>query len=158
MPAFSPRVSLILPAASSTATENGLGLQVNLPVSKQHGDMFFHANAGITWFPRAEAQPLASSDSRASLVSPHVSGSAIYRVRQMFNLVVEGVLEFEQAFDPGGAKERETAFTLSPGARGGWNIGDHQLILGAAVPITWVASDSSAGILLYVSYELPFKK
>ena len=52
------------------------------------------------------------------------------------------------------ASRRETIFTLSPGARGGWNLGEHQLILGAAIPITWVASDSSAGVFLYLSYEL----
>jgi len=157
-PAFSPRLSLILPTASSAATENGLGVQVNLPASKQFGNVYFHANTGFTWFPRAETQPLSSNSPRASLVSPHVAGSAIYRVRQMFNLMVESVLDFEESFGATGMKGREVTFTLSPGARGGWNIGDHQLILGAAVPITWVASDSSAGILLYLSYELPFKR
>ena len=57
-----------------------------------------------------------------------------------------------------GGKERETIFTLSPGARGGWNFGDQQLIVGAAVPITWAASDSEASLFLYLSYELPFRK
>ncbi len=76
----------------------------------------------------------------------------------MFNLMIEGILEFEQFPTISGGKDRETIFTLSPGARGGWDVGDAQLILGAAVPVTWVASDSNAGILLYLSYELPFGK
>jgi len=77
----------------------------------------------------------------------------------MFNVMLESVLEFEEAVaDFSGATDRQTVFTLSPGARGGWNLQDHQLVVGGAIPITWVASDSSAGILLYLSYELPFKR
>ena len=34
----------------------------------------------------------------------------------------------------------------------------NQLIVGAAIPMTWVDSDSSAGFLLYLSYELPFTR
>ena len=101
---------------------------------------------------------MTGSAGHASLLTPHVSGSAIYGVRPMFNLMIESVVAFEQVLDPSGAKDRETAVTVSPGVRGGWNIGDRQLILGAAAPMTWVASDSSAGLLLYMSYELPFKK
>ena len=56
-----------------------------------------------------------------------------------------------------GSRERDAVFTLSPGARGGWNLGDKQLILGAAIPITF-ANETDAGILLYFSYELPFKR
>jgi len=155
-PAFSPRISLILPTGSTELTRNALGLQVNLPVSKQYGHWYVHANGGFTWYPRADTQPGLEDSERVSLTTPHISGSGIYRLRPMFNLMVESVLAFEQFADSDGSKARDTVFTLSPGARGGWNLGDHQLILGAAVPITWVASDSSAGVLLYLSYELPF--
>ena len=157
-PAISPRLSLILPTGSSDFSHNSFGLQVNLPVSKQRGDWYVHGNAGLTWYPRADVQPGLDDSERVSLVTPHIAGSAIYRVRPMFNLMVESVLEFEQFPNPDGTKDRETVFTLAPGARGGWDIGDRQLILGAAVPITWVASDSTAGILLYLSYELPFSR
>lgn len=155
MPAFSPRVSVILPTGSKEFTRDSFGMQFNLPVSKQHGDLQFHGNAGLTWYPRASSE-LVLNDERVSLLSPHVGGSAIYRLRPMFNLMLESVLQFEQFPTLDGGKSRETVFTLSPGARGGWNLGDHQLILGAAIPITWVESDSSAGVLLYLSYELPF--
>ena len=128
-PAFSPRLSLILPTADG---DEGAGVQVNLPFSKQRGDLYFHWNAGMTW---------------RDTVTPHVSGSAIYRVRPMFNLMVESVLQL-----------RETEFTLSPGARGGWNIGDHQLIVGAALPVTFADDTTDTGVLLYLSYELPFKR
>jgi hypothetical protein len=49
--------------------------------------------------------------------------------------------------------------TLSPGVRGGWNVAkDAQVIIGAAVPVTWTAGQSSVGLFGYFSYELPFKK
>ncbi|HVL65840.1 MAG TPA: metal-dependent transcriptional regulator [Vicinamibacterales bacterium] len=166
IPAFSPRVSLILPTGGEGFSYESVGLQVNLPFSKQRGDVYFHWNAGFTWHPRAEARIGSTPDppapsvvlperGRVSLFTPHLSASGIYRVKQMFNLMIESVLEFEELPMDAGTS-RQTVFTLSPGARGGWNLGDHQLILGAAVPITWVESGSSAGILLYLSYELPF--
>jgi DtxR family Mn-dependent transcriptional regulator len=157
-PAFSPRLSLILPTGATELTRNSVGLQVNLPVSKQRGDLYLHANTGFTWYPRADAQPGTEGSKRVSLLSPHLSASGIYRVRPMFNLMVEGVVELEQFARPDGSRGRDTILTLSPGARGGWNLGDHQLVVGAAVPVTWVASDSSAGVLIYLSYELPFSR
>jgi hypothetical protein len=53
---------------------------------------------------------------------------------------------------------RETFYTVSPGARGGWNVGDAQFVIGAAVPITWSQGDSTTSWFVYFSYELPFKK
>jgi DtxR family Mn-dependent transcriptional regulator len=155
-PAISPRLSLILPTGSTELTQNSIGLQLNLPVSKQRGNVYVHANTGVTWYPRADAQPALEDSERVSLLTPHVAASGIYRLRPMFNLMLESVLEFEQFANPDGSRERDVVFTLSPGARGGWNLGDHQLILGAAIPVTWAASDTTAGILLYLSYELPF--
>ena len=84
-------------------------------------------------------------------MSPFLAASGIYRVRQMFNLMLESVLRFDELVD-GDRHEprRETAFILSPGFRGGWNIGEQQLIVGAAVPITWVDGDTEPGLLLYL--------
>ena len=152
IPAFSPRLSLIIPTGDDSY--RSVGLQVNLPFSKQRGDVYFHWNGGLTWYPRAE-----SATERVALFSPHVSGSAIYRVLPMLNLMFESVVDFEQfpSFATGGT-ERETLVTLSPGARGGWNIGDHQLILGVAVPIVFSGDRSDTGFFFYTSYELPFRR
>lgn len=157
-PAISPRLSLIFPTGVSAFTHNSVGLQVNLPVSKQRGDLYFHANGGFTWYPRADPRVGIADDDRVSLLSPHLAGSVIHRLSPMFNLMVESVLAFEQFAGPDGMKRRDTVFTLSPGARGGWNLGEAQVILGAAMPITWVGSDPNAGVLLYLSYELPFSR
>lgn len=150
IPAFSPRLSLILPTDSRG--DDSAGVQINLPASKQRGDVYFNVNTGFTWLPRAQGV-----GERVPLLTPHLSGSAIVRVRPMVHLMFENVLEFEESVGTDGATSRETVFTLSPGVRGGWNLGDRQLILGAAIPISF-ASDTDTGVLLYLSYELPFKK
>jgi DtxR family Mn-dependent transcriptional regulator len=161
IPAISPRLSLVLPTGSGELSYDAWGLQANIPGSKQFGDYYLHANVGFTWFPKVTTivdRSCRNVDCDVALFSPHLAASAIYRVRDMFNVMLEGVLEFEEVPLVDSQTTRDTVFTLSPGFRGGWNLGDHQLIVGAAVPITWVASDSTAGILLYLSYELPFRR
>ena len=156
-PAFSPRLSLILPTGK-LEDELGIdkpGVEINLPFSKQMGDIYWHWNAGLTWFPGVEAR--VADKEYESLESPFLAGSAIFRAWPMFNLMLESVLRSTEFTDDSGTS-REGAFTLSPGARGGWNIGDHQLILGFAVPVTWVADETDRAAFFYVSYELPFKR
>jgi hypothetical protein len=75
----------------------------------------------------------------------------------MLHLMLESVVNFDEYPTLDGTG-RETLFTLSPGARGGWNIGDQQLILGVAVPVTWGAGEIDSGAFFYLSYELPFKR
>jgi DtxR family Mn-dependent transcriptional regulator len=149
-PAFSPRVSLIIPSGRAIAGGGDGGVQVNMPFSKQRDDFYFHWNAGMTWLPRGE---------RADLTSPFLAGSAIYRLRPMLNLMLESVLAWDAAEVLPDVVKRTRAFTVSPGLRGGWNLAkDTQLIVGAAVPITWANGDASSGVFGYVSYELPFIK
>jgi DtxR family transcriptional regulator, Mn-dependent transcriptional regulator len=161
-PAFSPRLSVILPTGDS---EKGLGngsfgLQVNLPFSKQTGNWYWHWNAGLTWLERAKA-----TFQRGDLVvkrehwlaSPFLAGSAIYRLRPMFNLMLESLATFDESIREDGT-ERSKTFTLSPGFRGGWDIGEKQVVVGFAVPVTWSADPTTGGVFLYFSYELPFKK
>ena len=159
-PAFSPRVSLVLPTGDVPRLlgSGSPGLQVNLPFSKQSGDWYWHGNGGVTWLPRSKllsANP--ADDNRVALVSPFLAASAIYRLRPMFNVMLESMVRFDELVDDAGTI-RETAFVLSPGARGGWNLGDQQLILGAAMPVTWIDGSAETGFLVYLSYELPFKK
>jgi DtxR family transcriptional regulator, Mn-dependent transcriptional regulator len=149
-PAFSPRASLIVPTGRPEDGAGEAGLQINLPLSKQHGDFHFNANGGFTWLPRGE---------RADLVSPSVAGSAIYRLRPMFHLMLESVATSLATETPEGVVERTPVVTVSPGVRGGWNVADDsQVILGFAVPITRASGDTSTGVFLYFSYELRFKK
>lgn len=162
-PAFSPRVSVVLPSGDS---DDGLGngsagLQVNLPFSKQRGDWYLHWNAGFTWLGDAtetfRVGPDMSVVRRDSLTSPFLAGSAIYRLRPMLNLMLESVMSFEESLAPVGTS-RDRILTLSPGFRGGWNIGEKQVIAGFALPISWTADESDTGVFFYFSYELPFRK
>jgi DtxR family Mn-dependent transcriptional regulator len=161
-PAFSPRVSLLLPTGDDVHGfgDGSPGLQVNLPFSKQQNDVYVHWNAGFTFLPGVKSDrwqtPLPVDD--VTLFAPALSASAIWRYRPMLNLMVESLLEWPHELVGPGLAERFTAFTLAPGARGGWNLGDHQLIVGAAIPITWSQNTTHAGIFFYTSYEMPFKR
>jgi DtxR family Mn-dependent transcriptional regulator len=161
-PAFSPRFSLVLPTGDDLKGfgEGSFGLQVNLPFSKQRNDLYFHWNAGFTLLPGVGSErfpPLVAVDD-VTLFTPVVSGSAIWRFQPMLNFMVESVLDWPHELVGPGLVERSTAFTLAPGARGGWDIGDHQLIVGASVPITWSEGTTDKGLFLYFSYELPFRR
>ena len=160
-PAFSPRLSLVLPSGNSNkGLGNGSpGLQVNLPFSKQTGHWYWHWNGGFTWLPRAEAtfrRGDLASDRDDTLTSPFVAASAIYRLRPMFHLMLESVVSSDQVLEEEGTS-RDATFTLSPGFRGGWNVGDKQVIVGFALPTSW-SDTASTGAFVYLSYELPFGK
>ena len=156
-PAFSPRLSLVLPTGELERAEgfHKPGLEINLPFSKQMGDIYWHLNAGLTWLPSVDA--LSPGGDSASLERPFIAGSAIFRLKPMFHLMLESVLQSAEARTVDGTS-RAGLFTLSPGARGGWNIGDHQLVLGFAVPVTWDEDRSETAAFFYLSYELPFKR
>jgi hypothetical protein len=154
VPAFSPRLSLILPSGK---VEDGLGdgspgWQVNLPFSKQTGDLYLHWNAGFTHLPDANADGASHS-----LLTPHVALSGIWRARPMLHVMVENVLEWQETIE-GTVKQRDRVVTVSPGLRFGWNTGDAQTIFGLAVPVEFVADAMDIGVLGYFSYELPFLK
>lgn len=157
-PAFSPRLSLIVPSGDAALGlgDGSVGLQANLPFSKRTGSVYWHWNAGFTWIPSAETGFGGGNASEASLMSPMVSGSAIWGFRPMLNLMLEVVVENEESLVSPRTTARDTHVTLSPGLRGGWNLGDRQLILGAAVPILF-DGDASAALFGYLSYELPFR-
>ena len=165
-PAFSPRASLVVPSGEAKERRGGgsYGLQVNMPFSKQQGNVYWHWNGGFTWLPGAESDD-SGANAHANLMAPFLSGSAIYRLKPMFHLMLENVLLFQESFD-GGQTARETFYSLSPGFRGGWNVGDAQIVTGAALPITWGGGLSDVGLLLVpvlrvavqeiaTSYQLP---
>lgn len=151
-PAIAPRVSVILPTGRAADFGDRPGLQLNLPVSKQFGDVYAHANFGVT---RLMGVPLGAKET--SLTSPQVAGSVVYRLRPMLNLMLEGAVELADTV-VGATTARERTVLVSPGLRGGWNFGKKQLVIGAAVPVTTAGSESSVAVLGYFSYELPFRE
>jgi len=160
-PAFSPRVSVVFPTGNSRdGLGNGsAGLQFNLPFSKQTGDWYWHWNAGLTWLERARASFQVGDRTivrKHSLASPYLAASAIYRLRPMLHVMLESLWTSDQTIEET-TIGRDQTFTLSPGLRGGWDIGEKQVVLGLAVPITW-SGGVQTGVFGYASYELPFRK
>jgi DtxR family Mn-dependent transcriptional regulator len=163
-PAMAPRVSVLCPSGDA---DRGLGvsawgLQMNLPASKQVHDFYVHGNAGLTWYPSVNSSVFPSASLAAApdvaLVSPFVSGSTIYRLRPMLNLMLESVFTWQDDVVAPGVSERRFLRVLSPGVRGGWNRGESQIIVGAALPITWGEAATDVGVFTYFSYEAPFWK
>ncbi len=152
-PAFSPRFSVILPTGRAVDASDRPGLQINLPFSKQVGDVYVHGNAGFTWLHGVAD----GANSTTNLTSPTVAGSLIWNTRPYLNLMLESVLEFEDSVVGFQQTDRTGVATISPGVRGGWTLtGDRQVILGAAVPVTFSEGAHSTAVLGYFSYELPF--
>jgi DtxR family Mn-dependent transcriptional regulator len=152
-PAFAPRVSLVLPTGDTTRGlgSGSVGWDFNLPFSKQFRDLYLHWNAGATLLPSAEAEGASGT---YNLLTPRVAASGIWRVRSMFNLMLESVFAWqEEIVAP--STDRRLATIVSPGFRTGWNIGEAQAVVGVGVPITF-ADQTSTGVFGYLSYELPF--
>ena len=141
-PAFSPRLTLILPSGDAGKELGGhAGWQVNLPFSKQLGDSYLHWNAGFTHLPGADDGAL----------TPHAAMALMWRARPMLHPMLEAVVEWEERPDG-----RVAVWTIAPGVRTGWDIGETQTILGLAVPVVVGDGRANAGGFLYLSYELPF--
>ncbi len=150
-PAIAPRVSLILPTGDPDKDlgAGSLGYQFNLPISKIVTDrMTLHGNAGVTSYADVKGrQP----------TSYHLGGSVIYAVTRNFNLMLEGLGEWNKTVGPINEIERERSLILSPGMRFGLNYeGGTQVVLGVAAPVRFAENDRDYGVFLYLSVEHPF--
>ena len=76
----------------------------------------------------------------------------------MFHPMLEALAEFEEEVGATAATVRKSVLTVSPGFRTGWNVSDHQIIVGFAVPVTFAEDANNAAAFVYFSYELPFKR
>jgi hypothetical protein len=139
--AVSPRLSVLIPRGSAEA----VGLQFNLPLSKQFSDFYVHGNAGLS--------VTGSSSDRAARW--HAAGSVIYRAWPMVHLLVESVYRADEHETLQGL---EAGWLVSPGLRAGINLGDHQLVLAAAVPVGLLNDYDTQHFIAYISYELPFMR
>jgi hypothetical protein len=151
-PAIAPRITLFAPTGDA---ERGLGrgnpaYQVNVPISRQFGDVYWHWNGGFTHSPAQEVR-----DATWNLFVPHAGVSAIWRARTMLHPMLETLVEWRE--DVGLARtERHIALTVSPGLRVGFNAGETQTVVAVATPVERIAGHSTFGLLVYLSHELPF--
>ena len=100
----------------------------------------------------------ARADAHANLLSPFLAGSAIYRLRPMFHLMLEHVADLRASRSTASETSRATLYTLSPGVAG--RLERRRRVRSSpalAMPITWGGGEHGRRRVLYFSYELPFK-
>ncbi len=129
VPAFAPRLSLILPTGDEDAGlgSGSVGYQVMLPASKIVGNrMTLHGNAEVTSYVDVDGQQPTSY--------------------------------LDQSVGDTGRIESETSYTVSPGARCAFNLSAGQLVLAAGAPILFAdESVPDYGAYFYLSFEHRFR-
>lgn len=154
--AFSPRVSVSLPTGDETKGFGlgGVGIQVNLPVSKMLGSsLVSHTNAGGTWFPKAPG----AGDESTRLDAVNLGQSLIWLVTPRFNVMLESVWTRTTTRSDFGTSDSETAFVI-PGIRWAHDFKSGlQVVPGIAFPIGVGASEGTRQLFLYLSLEHPFR-
>jgi len=156
--AFSPRLSLIFPTGDSTVGRGSgsFGLQTNLPLSVVLGrKLVSHWNAGATFFPHAQD---ASGD-RAATAGYNLGQSFIWLTNARFNVMLETVFARSQTVVSSDHTEWTSSLFLSPGIRWAYNFKNGlQIVPGIGVPLGVGPSAGERAILLYLSFEHPFRK
>lgn len=162
LPAFAPRFSVILPTGNE---DNGLGsgvigYQINLPVSKKFLKAWHaHFNLGATLLPGIKQNPPLGGSVTEDLISFNAGFSAIYLLKDNFNLMLEFLSESEQELDASGTEDRSTSAIISPGLRYAINTASGaQWVLGIASPLSLTKEGNDYGVFLYLSFEHFFKR
>ena len=94
-----------------------------------------------------EALALYRADDATAPIVPYLE-------RWHYSTVMRSFPEFEDA--QAEKTNWTTVWTLAPGFRTGWNVGNTQTILGFSVPVIITKNQVSVGAFGYFSYELPF--
>lgn len=156
--AFAPRLSLIFPSGDSTLGrgQGSFGLQTSLPLSVVlTKKLVSHWNAGATFFPRAQDP----SGDRAAVAGYSFGQSFVWLAHTRFNVLLETVFASSQTVVGRDRTEWSNSLFLSPGVRWSYNFRNGlQIVPGIGVPIGVGPSEGEKAILLYLSFEHPFRK
>jgi hypothetical protein len=156
--AFSPRFSLILPTGASSQERGAgsFGVQTSLPLSVVlNKRLVSHWNVGATYFPEAQD---ASGD-RATSAGYNLGQSFIWLVRSRFNVMLETVFVRSQTVMRPDHTDWTNSLFLSPGIRWSYNFKNGlQIVPGIGVPLGVGPSAGERALLLYLSFEHPFRK
>ena len=154
---IAPRLSLLLPTgrARSDLGAGALGVQVNLPASVVVGrQVVTHWNAGGTLTPSAQN---AVGD-KATTVAYNLGASVVWLARPTFNALVEIVWTRREAVMGAGRTAASDGLSISPGIRWAHNFSNGlQIVPGIAFPIGVGPSAGDDALLLYLSFEHPFR-
>jgi hypothetical protein len=155
--AVAPRLSVLLPTGDSDEGIGGGrgGVEVNLPVSLVAGERFVaHWNLGGSRTFGADGE----GGEEADLDGIFAAQGLIWLVRPTFNLMLEARWDRGDVSAPDGRVEHDESFVLIPGARFAQNLGDLQIVYGLGFPVEVGAGDGERSVLLYLSFEHPFRR
>jgi hypothetical protein len=153
---FSPRLSVFLPTGDVKKGRGagGAGLEVMLPVSYALSDVLvahFNAGANVT---RADN----GAGVRGTTRGLKGGASIIWLMTPTLNLMLESVAVRSELLDDNGRREASTNYLISPGMRGAFNFASGlQVVPGIAFPVGVGSSSGQRDVLLYLSFEHPFR-
>jgi hypothetical protein len=156
--AFAPRLSLIFPAGDTTLGRGAgsLGVQTSLPLSVVLSrELVSHWNAGATFFPDAQD----ATGNHGAAAGYNFGQSFIWLAHARFNVMLETVFASSQAVVGRNRTQWNNTLLLSPGVRWSYNFKNGlQIVPGIGVPLGVGPSAGEKAILLYLSFEHPFRK
>jgi hypothetical protein len=155
--AIAPRVSLLLPTGSQVQGRGigGPGVQTNLPLSLViNRYIVTHWNVGATWVPQARNE----CQEKAQAVSTNLGQSFVWLIKPRFNALLETLWTSNaEVVGPGKTNQRHDLY-VSPGIRWAYNFKSGlQIVPGIGFPVGVGPSAGDKGMLLYLSFEHPFK-
>jgi hypothetical protein len=155
--AFAPRASLRINTADE---EKGLGAgapgaEVNLPLSVVLSDRLVgHWNLGGSFTPSAKSADGAEADAGGVFLGQGL----VWLARPRLNFMLEAVWERAETVVGPDRTAREESFFLSPGVRAARDFPSGlQVVYGLGLPIGVGASEGERSVLLYLSFEHPFR-
>jgi hypothetical protein len=155
--ASAPRLTLLLPTGDQRRGlgSGSTGIQISVPVSTVlTDDWIAHWNAGATFTPAARNQRGEKADTFG-----YNFGASLIWLGRTFNILVETVWVSGQTVVGSGKTERATSFLVSPGVRWAYNFSSGlQIVPGIGFPLGVGPSRGQRSILLYLSFEHPFRR
>lgn len=156
--AFSPRLTLILPTGKSELGHGygGVGWQTNLPVSVVLlPKLVSHWNAGTTFVAHGSNE----RRERGTMWSYNAGQSLIWLARPRFNVMLETYYVNAQNIVSANHTQWSPSWYVSPGIRWAYNLaGGLQVVPGLAMPVGVGPSAGEKGVMVYLSFEHPFRR
>jgi hypothetical protein len=156
--AFSPRFSLLFPTGDYRRGRGagGTGIQGALPLSIElTRKLVTHWNVGTTIIPNAKN----TVGETGTTFGYNFGQSFVWLAKPRFNVLLETVFNRSQQVTGPKTTEWTSDLLLSPGVRWAYNFDNGlQIVPGIAVPVGVGPSSGEKGVLLYLSFEHPYRK
>ena len=156
--AVTPRLTLICPTGDSSQARGsgGFGAQTDMAASVVLAPKWVtHWNAGATFVPHAKNV----AGNAAFSAGYNLGQSFIWLVHPRVNLMLETVFGANLSVVGNDKTEWSRTIYMSPGVRWSYNFKNGlQIVPGIAVPIGVGPTYGEKALLLYLSFEHPFRK